>query len=120
MRSERGPVLPAREDGGVLGQDGDPALAFQLVGIHDAIDQSLVAAEDAALAEHAVHQGRLAVVHVSDDGDVANFQNLESSFSQRIVIPSARFWREESAVGMIINAGWCLPGALKIRDIGLT
>ena len=31
-----------------------------------------LAAEDAALAEHGVHQRGLAVVHVGDNGDIAN------------------------------------------------
>ena len=60
------------EDGGVLGQDGDAALALQLVGIHDALGHHLIGAEGARLAEHGVHQRGFAVVNVSDDGDVAN------------------------------------------------
>ena len=59
-------------DAGDLGEDGDAALAFQLVGIHDAFHVLLVLAEDAALVEHGVHQRGLAMVHVGDDGDVAN------------------------------------------------
>ena len=55
-----------------FGKDGDAALALQFVGIHDAVDQFLVGAKDAALAEHGVHQRGLAVVHVGNDGDVAN------------------------------------------------
>ncbi len=60
------------EDGGVLGQNGDAALALQVVGVHDALDQVLVGAEGAALAQHGVNQRGLAVVHVGDDGDIAN------------------------------------------------
>ncbi len=59
-------------DGGVLGQDGDAAFTFQVVGVHDAIDQFLVGAKDAALAEHGVHQRGFAVVNVGNDGNVAN------------------------------------------------
>ncbi len=59
------------EDGGVLGQDGDAALALQLVGVHHALDVGLVGAEDAALVQHGVDQRGLAVVDVRDDGDVA-------------------------------------------------
>src|SRR5271157_4645229 len=59
-------------DAGDLGEDGDAALAFQFVGIHDAFHVLLVLAEDAALVEHGVHQRGLAMVHVGDDGDVAN------------------------------------------------
>ena len=58
--------------GGVLGKNGDAALALQIVGIHHALGHLLVFAEHAALLEHLVHQRGLAVVHVGDDGDVAN------------------------------------------------
>ena len=66
---------------GVLREDGDAALALEFVGIHDALDVSFVGAEGAALVEHGVHEGGLAVVHVGDDGDVAN------AGSQRMVFP---------------------------------
>ena len=59
-------------DGRVLGQDGDAALPFQLVRIHDALDDGLVGAEGAGLAEHGVDEGGLAVVDVGDDGDIAD------------------------------------------------
>src|ERR1051326_6405377 len=62
------------KDGGVLGKDGNAALAFEFVGIHHPVDEFLVGAEDAALAKHLVHERRLAVVNVGDDGDIANAQ----------------------------------------------
>jgi len=46
---------------GVLGEDGDAALALQIVGVHDAIGYGLVGAEGAALTEHGVDQRGLAV-----------------------------------------------------------
>ena len=58
-------------DGGVLGQDGDAALALELVAVHGALGDALVGAEHAALAEHGVDQRGLAVIDVGDDGDVA-------------------------------------------------
>ena len=58
--------------GGVLGQDGDAALALDVAGVHDPILHLLVFAEDARLLEHLLHQGGLAMVYVGDDGDVAN------------------------------------------------
>jgi hypothetical protein len=58
-------------DGGVLREDGDPALALELVAIHGALGDALVRAERAALVQQRVHEGRLAVVDVRDDGDVA-------------------------------------------------
>ena len=59
-------------DGGVLGQDGDAAFAFQVVGIHDALGNGFVGAEGAGLAQHGVHQRGLAVVDVGDDGDISD------------------------------------------------
>ncbi len=63
---------PVVEDGGVFGEDGDAALALELVGVHDALGEGLVGAEGAGLAEKLVDEGGLAVVDVGDDGDVAN------------------------------------------------
>ena len=57
---------------GVLGQDGDAALALEFVGVHDALGDCLIVAEDAALTEHGVDQGGLAVVDVGDDSDIAD------------------------------------------------
>ena len=58
-------------DGGVLGQDGDAALPLQVAGVHDALHSLLVLAVHAALLEHLVHQGGLAVVDVGDNGYVS-------------------------------------------------
>ena len=54
-----------------LGQDGDPALALLVVGVHRALDRRLVGAEDAGLGEQLIDEGGLAMVDVGDDGDVA-------------------------------------------------
>ena len=77
-------------DGRVLGQDGDAALALQVVGVHDALGHLLVVAEDVRLSEQAVDQRGLAVVDVGDDGDIANvvrsffiIQLLPSEYAQR-------------------------------------
>src|SRR5207248_1132936 len=59
-------------DGRVLGQDGDAALALEREGVHHPVGDLLVGAEDARLAQHGVDQGRLPVVDVRDDGDVAH------------------------------------------------
>ena len=58
-------------DGGVLGQDGDAALALEVVAVHRALGDALVGAERAALVQQRVDQRGLAVVDVGDDGDVA-------------------------------------------------
>ena len=75
------------KNGRVLGQNRDPALAFQLVRVHDAFCHGLIGAESAALAEHGVHQRRFAVVHMSDDGDVANTQTQKGSFLNYGLLP---------------------------------
>ena len=56
---------------GVLRQDGDAALALELVAVHGALGDPLVGPQHAALAEHRIDQRGLAVVDVRDDGDVA-------------------------------------------------
>jgi hypothetical protein len=58
-------------DRGVLREDGDPLLPLEVVRVHDALDELLVRAEHAGLAQHEVDEGGLAVVDVRDDGDVA-------------------------------------------------
>ena len=59
------------DDRGRLGEDGDAALALEVVGIHRALGHALVLAEGAGLLQQAVDQRGLAVVDVGDDGDVA-------------------------------------------------
>ena len=58
-------------DGGALRQDGDAALALQIVRIHGALGDMLVVAERAALLQQHVDQSRFAMVDVRDDRDVA-------------------------------------------------
>ena len=54
-----------------LGENRDPALAFLVVRIHDAIDAFLVRREHAGRSEHGVNEGRLAMVDMGDQGDIA-------------------------------------------------
>ncbi len=63
--------VPAIVDGAVLGQDGDAALLLQVVGVHHALLDMLVGGEGAGLLQELIHERGLAVVHVGDDGDVA-------------------------------------------------
>jgi hypothetical protein len=62
-------VLP--QDRGDLRQDGDAALAFEVVGIERALGDALVVAERARLLEQPVDERGLAAIDVGDDGDVA-------------------------------------------------
>ncbi len=58
-------------DGGVLGEDRDPLLALEVHRVHHPVGDVLALAESARLPQHRVDQGRLAVVDVGDDRDVA-------------------------------------------------
>ncbi|KCB28214.1 hypothetical protein L543_2719 [Bordetella hinzii L60] len=70
-------------DGAILGQNRDAAFFFQVVRVHDPFSDRLVLAEGAGLAQQLVDQGRLAVVHVGDDGDVAQCAGHSRSFKFR-------------------------------------
>ena len=48
------------------------ALAFKLVRVHDPLGHYFIRTKSAALTQHSVDQRRLTVIHVSNDGDVAN------------------------------------------------
>src|SRR5665213_818360 len=63
---------------GVFGADGDAFFLFQIHGIHQAFVGGfmLVGAEGARLLEQAIHERRLAVVNVRDDGDVSNVLHI--------------------------------------------
>ncbi len=56
----------------VLGADRDAALALEVAAVHDALLDPGVVAEHTGGAEDAVDQGRLAVVDVGDDGEIAD------------------------------------------------
>ena len=62
-------VLP--KDRGALGQNGNAALALQVVAVHGLGFHLLVEAKGAGLLEQRVDQGGLAMVDVRDDRDVA-------------------------------------------------
>ena len=64
---------PLPEDRAVLGRDGDPALPLEIQGVHETFVHFLVGPEEAALAEHGIHKGGLAVVDVGNDGDISQF-----------------------------------------------
>jgi hypothetical protein len=57
---------------GVLGENRDPALAFEIVAVHGAFGDALVGTEGTALVQQGINQGGLAVVNVGDDGDVTS------------------------------------------------
>ena len=57
-------------DGAVLRIDGDTALAFDRVAVHNALHDLFVVAEYSALVEECVYQCGFAGIDVCDDGDV--------------------------------------------------
>ncbi len=57
---------------GAFGEDGDAALALELVGIERPLHHLLIGAKGAALAQELIDQRRLAVIDMRDDGDVAD------------------------------------------------
>ena len=59
-------------DSGSLRQNRDSPLALQLIGIHHALHQLFVGSENSALPQHRVHERRLAMINVSDNGYVSN------------------------------------------------
>ena len=69
--------LPAHRR--VLGQDGDAPLPLQRVRVHHPLFHLLVGAERPRLPQHLIHQGGLAVVDVSDDGEVTDQRNVPDS-----------------------------------------
>ena len=76
-------------DRSCLGQNGDATLALQIVAVHGAFRHGLVFPERAGLFEQLIHQGRLAVVHVSDDCDVAQVHE-RSAFEREVAARIAR------------------------------
>ena len=59
-------------DGAVLRQDRDATFLFNGVGVHDPLAHLFVGGEGSGLLEQAIDEGRLAVVNVGDNGDVAD------------------------------------------------
>ena len=102
------------EDGGVLGEDGDAALALEIVGIHDELAGGVWIAEDVRLFEQSVDQCRLAMVDVRDDRDIAQVGG------KRIVAHAALFlyWTHFSSVVIgcvVLVLGWMRGGTQKER-----
>ena len=62
--------------GGVLCENGNAALLFDVARVHDAGNGFLVFAVDTALLEHLVNEGGLAVVNVRDDRHVTKICSL--------------------------------------------
>ena len=79
-------ILPLHR--GRLGQDGDAALALQIVGVHGAFGDLLVLAEGAGVLQQTVDERGLAVVDVGNDGDVTKVHG--SSSGRAMVLARSR------------------------------
>src|SRR5690606_11166889 len=69
-------------NGDVLREDRDPALAFQIVRVKNAIAHELASAEFATLAKQAIDERRLTMVDVSNDGDITKIGAAHGSFER--------------------------------------
>ena len=64
------------EDGCILGLDRDAFFTFQIHGIHGAFLHGLVGPVGASRLQKLVNQGRLPMVNVSDDGEIAELGRI--------------------------------------------
>ena len=65
-------VVPYR---GVLGEDRDAALSFEIARVHHPLGDAFVGAEGAALPQHGIDQGCLAMIHVGDDCEISELSH---------------------------------------------
>ena len=67
-------------DGSVLCQNGNASFPFQRVGVHDTFCYFLVVPENMTLFQHGIDKGRLAMVDMGDNGNVADIFSFHSFF----------------------------------------
>ena len=58
-------------DGGVFCENGDTAFTFEVIAVHDTVNDGLMFPVNTALLEHFVNKSGFAMVNVSDDGDIS-------------------------------------------------
>ena len=66
-----------RIDAGCLGQDGDSALFFQIIGIHRTLIHVLVFAEHTGLFQQYVNKCCFPMINMGDYRDIAQFHDSE-------------------------------------------
>ena len=59
-------------NGGILGENRDTFLALEIEFVHGTFLHVLVRAKCPGLLKHGIHERRLAMIHVRDNGDIAN------------------------------------------------
>ena len=75
----------------ILGEDRDPSLPLDVVGVHDTVHDLLVRAEHAALPQELIHKGRLAMVYVGDDRHISDLFTLDFHIETSFLVFFLRF-----------------------------
>ncbi len=109
-------VLPV--DRGRLGEDGDAAFLFEVVGIHGAFGDALVLAERAGLAQKLVDERGFPMVDVRDDRDVSDVHDMVSGVLRRMISGAANsVCAAHTGFFAVAKGARWLP---KIRHLGAT
>ena len=69
------------ENAGMFRENGDPALFFLVIAVHDPFRDLFVVPKNVRLAQEAVQHGGFTVVDVGDDGNIADFFGLKHKIS---------------------------------------
>ena len=56
---------------GGFGQNGDAALAFQIIAVHGALGHGLIGTKSARLFQQFIHEGGFAMINMRDDRNIA-------------------------------------------------
>ena len=64
-------------DRNVFGENGDTPFTLQIVVVEHQFARLLVGAKEVSCEEHLVHEGRLSVIDVGNNGNVANILHIE-------------------------------------------
>ena len=105
------------DDRGRLGENGDAALVFEIVGIHGALGDALVVAEGAGLLEQLVDERGLAMVDVRDDRDISQFHGSAGGSDLR---PGPSGAVVSSSSGPVLNWNSPTRDLWKMRPSGRT
>jgi hypothetical protein len=58
-------------NGRILGQNGNAAFAFEVIGIHHALFNVLIIAESMGLSQQTINERGFAMIDVGDNGDIS-------------------------------------------------
>ena len=105
-------------DGRVLREDRDAALALELVDVHHALGDALVRAEGAALMEQGVDERGLAVIDVSDDGDVTS-QRIGNRHLSSLLQTGEQRLRTLAELFVVANLSGETPRLFRPAEIGV-